>query len=1580
MEGSRESDLGPDNGQAPFGGAEDAVRGLVAVDGIGSGNSSFEAPGLSLAEGGEKTVQELKLPGNFVGDNGQKRNGEQDEYSESSFLTGGGDHLEQKRSRNVNEAEQVSFSVISNFGDEGLSIEEEQRKGFGDVSDNFIWEGNHKENTELIESEKWSFRAAEDSTEYSMGQKNPVGNVNREGNDFLVGLQDKSAGVAALEASNLSPSKEEVKGLHESFKFQNNQHESNIAQNIFSMPSLLPVDDNIRETAGQDAKGGMDRVENALSVGVQHELVIKEFETSSLRICKEGGKGVERLHNDDRSNDVLKINTGQEKSADSLIPEVEGNMGDGAEKDPVGNESREETDLCVRLQDKEELVQERTRMLPFQDEAGEIGMRLDPAATSVGKRSNSHELIIGQDSVEQEAVVDHGAIQSISGTVGEHYHENDPSAVKVDPTLDYVSETPSFHSGNEGPGEGQQDSIIKVNESALKLSNPISSHFQLYNELEKRLAEGLTTLREAGQESCPDALTPSEEVELTEHTPGELHTGYTGKPLEELSTLVVSELAEVGFTQKPPIGLPGAVQSRDDLSATVEEEGTFQQMDFVQEGKASIVRNLVQQKGIQGVEYFVSPIVCSVDQSDSYELYPQPQTCESAPAQAFVAAETAREVADVVIAETNEHENLKKELTGTIVLNQPSTFRDIGANSIGGVQLEEPFDLREGMDKDMQDGSSTSPSSQIAKKFRRRKLSNAVSAHDQLSVQKCGTNEHRLSVGDLVWGKVKSHPWWPGQIFDSSDASEIANRYIKKDCMLVAFFGDATFGWCKESQLIPFEANFEEQEKQSAVAAKAFSNAVMKALDELARRVKLGLTCSCQSEEARRILENKAIVNSGIRDGAIVNNHRDISHAANAFDTSKFLSTIQTLAKSPLMDNNLEITVACAQASAILNVKALFVSGKISAGISGKRTTSKDKPLSTSAVRTQVQSSRKKSKMSSRSSLGKRRRNSEGKQLKKNKKRRIDDLIAGDEASYEAGEDDGHDETLLEIAGSKAKLLKKLLESPQKSPKMESRLTRSGETKNAVGLVLKSDRNDYVSKTKLAEDGSLPRKVTPTKIKKHRKVESIFTSDVQTNDSNAMQGKRDLSSISPGVAQDATKAQKTLKLGECIKKVASELTSTSPGIKGMDVTVVKNTGESGKKLAGSIPKNVRSSPSSKRQNALPVRECSSTRQLLSELLVVAQDPLYWVKEKKMPSRLIIPFLEFRNAVFEKSSANSDINNASTTKSASQIHKPKSLKSCSKLLGSSHTEYLKHSEWTDKASTLKPRSHAEQTKLKRKAESPLEGVRKIAKHSIRLPSPPWSNKVTKQKLEEKLGNRYAKQYSRRPMIPQPPVKSFREFHRDSNHNQNPAALFMRFPKGFALPSEIELKAKFARFGPLELSETRVFRRSGCAQVVFKRHSNAEAAFNFASENNVFGSATVSFRLRYRSSETQTDTSKKTDHGKHERSIQHKDKQASLLKDTRRESGRLQENVVQTSNSVVPFAEKGSTSTPNSSGEPRLLLIQQNLEMLASMLSRSDYASPSATSKSDNAAPDSKTDIMDEMMCLLQKVSALVGSPP
>ncbi|KAG5554243.1 hypothetical protein RHGRI_011938 [Rhododendron griersonianum] len=54
---------------------------------------------------------------------------------------------------------------------------------------------------------------------------------------------------------------------------------------------------------------------------------------------------------------------------------------------------------------------------------------------------------------------------------------------------------------------------------------------------------------------------------------------------------------------------------------------------------------------------------------------------------------------------------------------------------------------------------------------------------------------YRHEVGDMVWGRVESHPWWPGQIFDEAFACPSVCNTKKKGLVLVAFYGDNSYGW-----------------------------------------------------------------------------------------------------------------------------------------------------------------------------------------------------------------------------------------------------------------------------------------------------------------------------------------------------------------------------------------------------------------------------------------------------------------------------------------------------------------------------------------------------------------------------------------------------------------------------------------------------------------------------------------------------------------------------------------------------------------------------------------------------------------
>ncbi|RWW50865.1 hypothetical protein BHE74_00042842 [Ensete ventricosum] len=102
-----------------------------------------------------------------------------------------------------------------------------------------------------------------------------------------------------------------------------------------------------------------------------------------------------------------------------------------------------------------------------------------------------------------------------------------------------------------------------------------------------------------------------------------------------------------------------------------------------------------------------------------------------------------------------------------------------------------------------------------------------------------------LELGDMVWGKVKSHPWWPGHIFNEGFASPSVRRTKKEGHVLVAFFGDSSYGWFEPAELVPFDPHYEEKSKQTTL--RPFVKAVEEAVDEASRKEALALTCYCRN-------------------------------------------------------------------------------------------------------------------------------------------------------------------------------------------------------------------------------------------------------------------------------------------------------------------------------------------------------------------------------------------------------------------------------------------------------------------------------------------------------------------------------------------------------------------------------------------------------------------------------------------------------------------------------------------------------------------------------------------------------------
>ncbi|KAI3447621.1 hypothetical protein Pfo_004286 [Paulownia fortunei] len=172
--------------------------------------------------------------------------------------------------------------------------------------------------------------------------------------------------------------------------------------------------------------------------------------------------------------------------------------------------------------------------------------------------------------------------------------------------------------------------------------------------------------------------------------------------------------------------------------------------------------------------------------------------------------------------------------------------------------------------------------------------------------------EGEYYVSDLVWGKVRSHPWWPGQIFAPSAASDKAKKYFKRESYLIAYFGDQTFAWNEGSKIKPFQMNFCQMEKQSNTDG--FCHAVHCALDEVARRVELGLSCPCLPQRVHDKIKFQVVANAGIREESSRRAGGDNLSTAASFLPGELVQFLESLAECPKSKTDrLKFTIAKAQ-------------------------------------------------------------------------------------------------------------------------------------------------------------------------------------------------------------------------------------------------------------------------------------------------------------------------------------------------------------------------------------------------------------------------------------------------------------------------------------------------------------------------------------------------------------------------------------------------------------------------------------------------------------------------------------------
>ncbi|WCJ20997.1 Tudor/PWWP/MBT superfamily protein [Euphorbia peplus] len=180
-------------------------------------------------------------------------------------------------------------------------------------------------------------------------------------------------------------------------------------------------------------------------------------------------------------------------------------------------------------------------------------------------------------------------------------------------------------------------------------------------------------------------------------------------------------------------------------------------------------------------------------------------------------------------------------------------------------------------------------------------------------------DEHDFTVGDFVWGKIRSHPWWPGRIYDPVYASDYAKKVQQGDKILVAYFGDGTFAWCNPSQLKPLDDNFLEMSNQSS--SKHFAIALENAMDEIGRLVDLKMTCSCVPKDNLIGFGRTLVVNAGIKEGLLIPEGGIDKFSSVLFEPTELLTQLKEAAEVTTATGMLEFTVLKSWLSAFYRSK-----------------------------------------------------------------------------------------------------------------------------------------------------------------------------------------------------------------------------------------------------------------------------------------------------------------------------------------------------------------------------------------------------------------------------------------------------------------------------------------------------------------------------------------------------------------------------------------------------------------------------------------------------------------------------------
>jgi hypothetical protein len=804
-----------------------------------------------------------------------------------------------------------------------------------------------------------------------------------------------------------------------------------------------------------------------------------------------------------------------------------------------------------------------------------------------------------------------------------------------------------------------------------------------------------------------------------------------------------------------------------------------------------------------------------------------------------------------------------------------------------------------------------------------------------------------FSVGDFVWGKIRSHPWWPGQVYDPLDASDYAVKLKVRGRLLVAYFGDGTFAWCQPSQLKPFEENFEEMLRQSN--SKNFVYAVQKAVDEIGRLLELEMICSCVTKENGDGLDRPLAVNAGIKDAVLVPEGRIGKLSNSLSEPHDILAEMKYVAQTISICNALRLRLLKSRLAAFYRAKGgydlptyyqpqpilglednlndgivdihervevpiqgPFAEDWLSSPVSPKfgQTSQTTTQKSLENLDDRLYQRRKKKSIAEimEENIDAQAKSKDGDVTKEGTKSGKPTPFSTNKRKKSSDVTDGHGgNEVLQGTKRKARMLGSPLstnsevsgvENDFSGGKEETRKSRSSRIrKKDEGVSIEVDGGGGKELTN-DEHVTMERKLNSTSVQK-----SDGKAKAQIEKGSLSRERRKSKYLSPpftnltmgqkkkDIVAESLKVSNESHVGERMTTAAGHLAGPSPILKSCNETFQK-------KLSQELglerdPSEISSPQTPKLDRIDPLKiKAASANKVLSEVRRAAINPICPRGNESL--EMVGGFMSIL-----RSSVYCDGSNYKAYNKRQPGRKRKNPDSDPGSLGKdqSNTDH-KSPGHESKQRTRKKNKEAESHEAKPKKAAKIQDA-----------------KLDKPRSKQDAGRRDMKKSDKK-----------------TDGEASPTVLSVAFGPGSHLPSKADLIRIYGKFGALNEADTDMFYINFCARIAFVRSSDAEEALNHSLRASPFKAAGVTFSLLYPSTATKTRELREIPSPK-----------ASPLGKT---------------------LEKPAPSQPS-----QLDFIRKKLETVNSVLENSG----------GKASPEMKSQLEREIKGLLETVSAMVGSP-